>query len=278
MFRIGDFSRLANVPVRTLHYYDQIGLFQPVEVDPFTSYRYYSYAQLSHLSRIFALKDLGFTLDQIARILQSPLSADELSGMLRLRQEELESELIEVQERLARIEARLNEIRKEGIMTDYEMVIKNIPDMRVVCAREIVETPDKMRERCMALIDSVFSFVKQNGIVPSGPDMAIYHDVSESGIDTEMAVIVQPDTPSLEGNTARVRDLVGTQTMACATYRGSYDDHEAVRQLHLSLAQWIEASGYRPCGAVREIYLQPPQKLGEGAHGVMELNWPVEKV
>ena len=49
MFKIGDFSNLTRVPVRTLHYYDEIGLFKPQQVDPFTGYRYYSFEQLPRL-------------------------------------------------------------------------------------------------------------------------------------------------------------------------------------------------------------------------------------
>ena len=69
MIRIGDFSKLSRVPVKTLRYYDEVGLFQPVEVDPVTGYRLYEYSQLSDLNRILALKDLGFSLAEIAQLL-----------------------------------------------------------------------------------------------------------------------------------------------------------------------------------------------------------------
>ncbi|MCA9915116.1 MAG: MerR family DNA-binding transcriptional regulator, partial [Anaerolineae bacterium] len=42
MLTIGEFSRLTQVPAKTLRYYGQIGLFQPAQVDRFTQYRYYS--------------------------------------------------------------------------------------------------------------------------------------------------------------------------------------------------------------------------------------------
>ena len=65
MLKIGDFSKLSQVPVKTLRYYDEIGLLKPVQVDRFTSYRYYSFEQLRRLNRILALKDLGLSLEQI---------------------------------------------------------------------------------------------------------------------------------------------------------------------------------------------------------------------
>ena len=67
MFKIGDFSRLSFVTVKTLHYYDEIGLLKPVQVDRFTGYRYYSADQLSRLNYIIALKNLGLSLEKQRR-------------------------------------------------------------------------------------------------------------------------------------------------------------------------------------------------------------------
>ena len=61
MIRIGDFSKLSRVPIKTLRYYDEMGLLKPLHVDDFTGYRYYEYEQMTHLYRILALKDLGFS-------------------------------------------------------------------------------------------------------------------------------------------------------------------------------------------------------------------------
>lgn len=63
MIRIGLFSKLSQVPVKTLRYYNEIGLLEPAEIDSFTGYRYYSVTQLPRLNRILALKDLGLSLN-----------------------------------------------------------------------------------------------------------------------------------------------------------------------------------------------------------------------
>src|SRR5262245_3397796 len=93
MFTIGDFARHGRVSIRMLRHYDAIGLLTPARVDPFTGYRGYEAAQLSRLNRIVALKDLGFTLDQVATIIDDKVGADELRGMLRLRQADLSSRI-----------------------------------------------------------------------------------------------------------------------------------------------------------------------------------------
>ena len=67
MFKIGEFSKIAQVSISQLHYYDEIGLFTPGHIDQATGYRYYDAHQLPLLNRIIALKDLGLQLNQIQR-------------------------------------------------------------------------------------------------------------------------------------------------------------------------------------------------------------------
>ena len=69
MFTIGDFARHGQVSVRMLRHYDTTGLLRPARVDPASGYRFYEAAQLARLNRIVALKDLGFTLEQVAAML-----------------------------------------------------------------------------------------------------------------------------------------------------------------------------------------------------------------
>lgn len=68
MFKIGEFSKLSQVSVKALRYYDELGLLKPASVDRFTAYRYYSADQRPRLNRILALKDLGIAFaDRIAK-------------------------------------------------------------------------------------------------------------------------------------------------------------------------------------------------------------------
>src|SRR5512146_2568697 len=78
MIRIGDFSKLSRVSVKTLRFYDEMGLLKPIEVDRFTGYRLYEANQLPRLYRILALKDLGFSLEEIGRLLAGDLSTEQM--------------------------------------------------------------------------------------------------------------------------------------------------------------------------------------------------------
>ena len=63
--KIGEFSRLCRVTVRTLRHYEQINLLVPEIVDQFTGYRYYSIEQLQKMQSILQLKGMGFSLEEI---------------------------------------------------------------------------------------------------------------------------------------------------------------------------------------------------------------------
>ena len=117
MIRIGDFSRLSQTPVSTLRYYDALGVLKPVEVDHFTGYRYYTYDQLTRLQRILALKDLGFSLDEIANFLDDRLPIRDVRELLLCKRAALREQVQDQHERLDQINAWLKQIEMENNMT-----------------------------------------------------------------------------------------------------------------------------------------------------------------
>lgn len=95
LYKIGKFSKLTNVPIKTLRYYDEINLFKPQEIDLFSGYRYYSKEQIDDLAVILNLKDVGFSLDEIKKYKNN--YSDELMQKkkkeLILEQENLENKI-----------------------------------------------------------------------------------------------------------------------------------------------------------------------------------------
>src|SRR5215218_8865733 len=98
---VGEVARLAGVSVRTLHHYDQIGLLPPSGRTA-SGYRQYDYADLERLQRILAYRELGFSLDEVAKILDD----SDLDPVEHLRrQHALVAEKVErLQQQLAAIE------------------------------------------------------------------------------------------------------------------------------------------------------------------------------
>ena len=282
MLKIGDFSKLSRVPVKTLRYYDEIGLLKAATVDPATDYRYYTADQLPRLNRILALKELGFTLEQIGRLLDDALPVVQLRGMFRLRRAEIEQQVQVEQARLARLDARLAQIEMEEKMPDYEIVIKRAAPCQVAVIRTVVPSVHDIGPR----FDELESRLRSEGLAGVGFPFAIWHDsyYSEQDIDLEVAVPVS----ELRPGDARVRfyELPGVERMACVVHHGNYETIDAACR---ALGVWIEANGYRIDGPNREIYMRfgidgpgagyPDSYLTSNpAEYVTELQFPVVKV
>jgi DNA-binding transcriptional MerR regulator len=135
MLKIGDFSKVAQVSVKRLRHYSDRGLLPPAWIDRFTGYRYYTLEQLPRLNRILALMDLGLSLEQIQQLLLDDLPVAELQGMIRLKRVELSRHIEEEQARLARLEARLQQITQEGTVPEYEVILKPVAQQTVAGIR-----------------------------------------------------------------------------------------------------------------------------------------------
>ena len=279
MFKIGDFARIAQVSIKTLHHYDDIGLLKPIHVDRVTGYRYYALDQLPRLNRILALKDLGFSLEQIFALLDEPLAVAELRGMLRLKRAELQRLVQAEQARLNRVEARLKEIEEEGHLPEYDIVVKSVVPQIIVCAREIVPSTKEMDQYCSALATRIAQFSERMAVKIAGPMYSIYYNADDYtgqdiNIDTELGFGVDRSAlgilfPPESG--VMVRELTGITMAASLVHAGAYD---GLWQAYASMLAWIEINGYRRCGPFRHVYLRFPSTGGEP---VTELQFPLAK-
>ena len=123
MYKIGELSKLCNISVKTLRYYDSEGLLVPDRIDKFTGYRYYSASKLVNCYRIIAFKELGFSLDEIRRQLTVG-DNERIIGILNDKLAELNSLIENTQNRLRKIESI-----KNGIM-EGETKMFNVIDRK----------------------------------------------------------------------------------------------------------------------------------------------------
>jgi DNA-binding transcriptional MerR regulator len=130
MLKIGEFSRLSQVTIKTLHHYDELGLIKPAHIDPVTNYRFYTVEQLPRIHRIMALKEMGLSLEQIGIMLEKELSTEEIRGMLRFKQSEIQQKMREAQRQLSMVEFRLRMIEAEINFPELDVVIKKLEAMR----------------------------------------------------------------------------------------------------------------------------------------------------
>jgi DNA-binding transcriptional MerR regulator len=280
MFRIGDFSHLGQVSIRTLRLYDEMGLLEPAQVDTFTDYRYYSLEQLPRLNRIVALKDLGFSLKEISEQLEDNLSLEDLREMLRRKQNEVSQKLQEEQARLLRLEARLKQIELEDVPTTYDVTVKKIPAMTVFSKRNFVPNLEDMDKFCTLFYEEFYEVINAQKLNVIAPEFTLFHvrEYVTENVDVEVCVVLDSDSlgrlelPSDDSFT--VRKLQGYKTVASLIHHGLYRELDAPAR---AMTLWVGMNGYHSVGAAREVHLSGPiVETGKEKAVVIELQVPVE--
>lgn len=276
MFRIGEFSRIAQVSGRLLRYYDELGLLVPEFIDPQTGYRYYSAQQLPRLNRILVLKEIGLSLEQITELLAQNLPAEAFRGMLTLRKAQIEQALQEETTRLRMVESRLDQLDTYGQVQEPDIVMKSVEAQPFLSVREIL--PDMNAVRWLAqTINSVVpatigrSTLGYITIVIHSP----MYDPAE--FDLEIGFIVTgkvPDRVPLPNDRAlTLGELPGVARMATLVHVGPVDYRH---QGYSTLALGLEKANYQIAGLGREVMMQFPLQ-GPDSDAVIELQIPVSK-
>jgi DNA-binding transcriptional MerR regulator len=281
MIRIGDFSKLSRVPVKTLRYYDEMGLLKPMEVDAFTGYRLYEYSQLALLNRILALKELGFSLEEIGRLLDDDLSVEQMRGMLKLREAEARQRVQQEAERLERIEARLRQIEQENCMSKYDVVIKSADEIKVASVRDVVPTPPEQGP----LWQELDGYLALQRVHPVGACFTMYYDDEFKERDWDVEVCEPIDAELGEstlapgasaGESIKVQLLPAVDSLACTIHHGPF---VTIGEAYNAIGQWITDNGYRITGPCREFYLKPSKNNSQtDPNTVTEIQFPVEKI
>jgi DNA-binding transcriptional MerR regulator len=247
VYGIGTVARLAQVSVRTLRYYDEIGLLRPVWVDPNTGFRWYAADQLHRLHRILALKDLGVQLSEIAVLLADDLSVEELRGILLLRRAEGHERVAEETDRLARVEARLHQM-EESTMRPYDVIVKRVGPERVITATEQLDDFGEIGAAHGRLWPRLHAALEAHGVPFTPPSIAV-----EQGRDPIqlLAALLVPDDLHVEEDGVATMDLPGLERVAATVIHGDPNFDEGFR----ALQAWAGEAGEAQLGQSREVYL-----------------------
>jgi DNA-binding transcriptional MerR regulator len=241
MYRIGDFSALTQVPVRTLRYYDRRGVLRPAHVDRATRYRLYGADQLAQLNRILVLKDLGLSLAEICDHVADATPSSQLLAVVRRKHAELERRVEREQRRLSRAGARLMMMQRE-LATLPEVAVRHTGAQRVASLRRTVASYD----HCDELFDELDHALRGRHH-RRGQRGAIFHGCSPGAVDCEVFEIARDGAV---GGRARITNLPARR-VAVLIYRGDSEFLGVYRELRT----WIELAGFAIIGPKRELYL-----------------------
>jgi DNA-binding transcriptional MerR regulator/effector-binding domain-containing protein len=276
MFRIGDFSKIARVSGRLLRYYDTIGLLSPRRIDPATGYRYYAAEQLGRLNKILALKEIGLSLDQVARLLDGKISKDEIRGMFMLKKAELEQSLSEEAMRLRNVESRLQQIEEDGSVADYDVVLKSAPARPFLAYRR---TFPAFGDAIAALREAVVHGARR---IPERVRDALvvvaHSDFDDENLDLEIGFSLAEDwerTITLPSSVVLALTELSAATEIATLVRSgpNYQSHLGFGALGL----WMEANRFDIDGPCREVFLQMPFERPDSDHTVVEIQFPVRR-
>jgi len=227
---------------------------------------------LSDLNRILALKDLGFSLEEIGRLLDGDVSVEQLQGMLKLRETESRQRVQEEAERLERIRTRLRQIEQENMVSKYDVVIKSVDEIKIASVRDTVPVPSEQGH----LWRELEGYLAMNRVRPVGTCFALYHDDEYRERDWDVEVCEPLDAELDESTRVKVRILNSVENMAVTVHNGSF---ATISEAYNAIAKWINDNGYRIVGPCREVILKPAK--GGSQHDpktVVEIQYPVEKM
>ncbi|MHC5218572.1 MerR family transcriptional regulator [Enterococcus sp. LJL128] len=253
MFKIGEFSKISNITVRTLRHYEKLGLLIPSEVDPYSGYRYYKAEQLSKINQIKLLQQVGLSLESIKEILEKQ-QMDVLNYYYEIREQELNQEI----DALNRKKNLINELQKQlkvgTNMEKYNVVLKTIPARTVASVRKVMSNFEE-EGRLWGILGAE---MQKQGVIPLPGSLptSLYHDKEyrETDVDVEVQVAVaagRQDTDEIKFYDA------SEVTIASVTFNGSFEQMPQVTQ---AIAVWIETNQYKVSGPmINRSHVSPGQ-------------------
>lgn len=267
LFTIGEFSRLARISVRMLRHYDNRGVLTPAAVDASSGYRFYAPAQLRTATRICALRDAGFPVAEIGRLLPLLDRPPVLRQALAEQRARLETDAEDVRRRIETVDHLISDLKEPVVSIDIHRT--TVPGLAVAALRSTIPTyadEGRLWERFVAALGPA-------GVVPApGPTSgATFHDegFQEQDVDIELWMTVA--APFTEHDGLRYREIPA-QDVVTATMTGSYDQ---VGTVTAALGDWIAEHDLELDGPMFDVYRVGPGQETDPARWVTEICQPV---
>ena len=267
MLKIGEFSKLSRVSIRMLRHYDDIGLLKPAEIDHFTGYRYYREDQLLVISRITALKDMGFALSDIVRILDIYDDRDKLDAFLTARQTELEAQAKETEYKMMLLETARKRLRKEKNMS-FDVTVKMIPERYAATVHMIIPRYEDEATAWGMMAECA------RPLVPADPCYAIAEFLDREYKEENVEIMVSMAVKGQYQDTEHVKfkTLPAVKVASCIV-KGPY---QQMGEAYAAVVAWINENGYRSSGSMFNIYHVGPVQTQNPDEYVTEVCFQVE--
>lgn len=262
LYKIGMFAAMNRVTVKTLRFYEAQGLLIPAYIDEENGYRYYTMSQMAVVHQITALKQAGFTLEDIARI---RVSSDKDAFLLN-KKAELLGKISKLTAQVAIIDGYL---ARKDVKLDTPVMIRTIPEVTVAAMRERIESYDDLFDR----MPKMGAQMEKAGCECAIPEYCFTNYLEPGYKDEDILVeICEAVNEACEERDGLYFRKMPKIQAACVYHKGSY---ATFADTYAIVLRYIEANGYEIAGAIREKYIDGIWNKDDESEWLSEIQIPV---
>ena len=246
--KIGEFSKMMQVTVKTLRHYEQRGLLAPYEVDEWTGYRYYSVAQMQRLNTIRGLQRQGFTLEEIKELLEDGAQMPSIDQLTR-KIEETEQQLQLLMERRRQLLKWMDSHKQIKTMKEYN--IQSLPEIIVASHREIIPDYSALGMLC---VNKIGPEMQRLGCKcpPPGYCFTIEHQQEYRNENIDIEYCEQVEDMGEDSDIIQFKRLPAVEKALCMKHVGPY---ERFYESFTKAFAYLEEQGYKVAGHPRACYI-----------------------
>jgi DNA-binding transcriptional MerR regulator len=264
LLSIGDFSRATHLSVKTLRYYHQEGVLEPLEIDEGSGYRRYSVDQIPTAQVIHRFRDLGMPVDDVRRVITAPDPAAR-NALISRHLQRLEEELGKTQAAVASLRDLL-----DHPATEWPVEHRRVPAMRVAAITEEVETAH-VGAWYQGALGELYATLSAQGLALAGAAGGVYADGLFADERGEATVYLPVSGAVEELGRVRERELPAVE-LAVVTHDGP---DTGVDRAYGALAAYVTRHALAVAGPIREFYPVSRQHTADAAAWRTEIGWPI---
>lgn len=235
-FTIGQMAAMHATTVKTLRYYDQIGLLPPARVDAHSGYRYYTIAQFERLNTIQYLRQLGLPLAAIQAHLAQP-DTDAFIATLGKQRQQVQAQIQRLQAIDARLAARIQDIQTTAASPLAQPFLQAQPQRWILRLDTAIRGNTELELALRQLDHNTAIFIGGVGLLIEADALRQQHFRQYSGL----FVLVDQAHPAAVA--------VPAGDCACLVFNG---DHTQAAPYYRQLLAWLDAHDYQLAGPAME--------------------------
>lgn len=264
LYKIGMFAQMNHSTVKTLRFYETQGLLLPAYIDEENGYRYYTLDQMAVLHQITALKQAGFTLEDIKGI----NSGEEEKTVLQKKKSQLLFKIAELTRQVAVIDTYLSD---KNNSLDAPVLIKTLPSVYVASMQATIDSYDELFE----IMPRMGNEMEQAGCETSLPEYCFTQYLDDTYKEKDVLVETCEAVTELKTDRENLTfKEIPEVNAACVFHKGSYD---TLPKSYAAVLKYIEENGYTICGHIRESYIDGIWNKDNTEDWLTEIQVPVEK-